>query len=164
MSQNLQQVDFCPTGLTLPVKPLHFVQRNVQKTAFKSQEAESHKHKHRLREDSKNHMVLVVNMISYNASDLFCCGKMRSTNHIFRKDLRISFSFFADSPLQRERLEFWICTLLNICQEFKWEITLNENIYFPSDSSVERFNNFTALSYFLPYARLNINLPPAILS
>ena len=89
---------------------------------------------------------------------------MRSTNHIFRNDLRISFSFFADSPLQREKLEFWICTLLNICQEFKWEITLNENIYFPSDSSVERFNNFTALSYFLPYARLNINLPPAILS
>ena len=87
---------------------------------------------------------------------MFCCGKMRSTNHIFRNDLRISFSFFADSPLQRERLEFWICTLLNICQEFKWEITLNENIYFPSDSSVEmhftRFNHFTATSYFLPYA------------
>ena len=79
---------------------------------------------------------------------------MRSTNHIFRKDLRISFSFFADSPLQREKLEFWICTLLNICQEFKWEITLNENIYFPSDSSVERFNNFTALSYFLPEYQL----------
>ena len=58
---------FLSNGLDTARQTFALCSTQRAKTVFKSQEAESHKHKHRLREDSKNYMVLVVNMISYNA-------------------------------------------------------------------------------------------------